>query len=70
MYDYSKLKGKIIELYGSQGLFACSVKRSQAYVSGVLNNRSYLNQVDIDRWAEALSIPGAELGVYFFTKTI
>jgi hypothetical protein len=67
MYDYSKLKGKIIELYGTQGVFAHMIGRSQAYVSGVLNGRSYLEQRDIDIWAKALKIPGRELYSYFFT---
>ena len=68
MYDYSKLKGKIIELYGTQGVFAHMIGRSQAYVSGVLNGRTYLGQRDIDQWAKTLCIPGYEVYAYFFNK--
>jgi len=70
MYDTSKLKGKIIEVFGSQGAFAARIKRSQAFISGVLNGKAYLNQKDIDLWAELLGIPGEELAAYFFTRTV
>ena len=70
MYDTSKLKGKIVEVFGTQGAFAKEIKRSQAFVSGVLNGKAYLEQRDIDLWAELLGIPGKELTAYFFTKKV
>ena len=70
MYDTSKLKGKIIEVFGTQGAFANKVNRSPAFISGVLNGKNYLEQRDIDTWAELLGITGEELTMYFFTKKV
>lgn len=69
-YETSKLKGKIIEVFGSQGAFAKAVNKSQAFVSGVLNGKSFLEQRDIDLWAEKLGIPEESLVTYFFTKKV
>ena len=69
-YDMSKVRGRIVEKYGSQGRFAKVIKRSQAFVSEVLNGKAYLAQKDIDLWAECLDITGTELVAYFFTKKV
>ena len=70
MYDTSKLKGRIIEVFGTQGAFSEAINRSQAFVSGVLNGKSYLEQRDIELWAGLLNIAENELSVYFFTKKV
>ena len=66
MHNTSKLKGRIIEKFGSQGAFAKRINRTQAFISKVLNGLSLLNQKDIVEWAEALEIPIDEIGTYFF----
>lgn len=70
MYETAKLRGRIIEMFGSQGNFAKAVKRSEAFISGVLKGKNYLDQRDIDLWSELLEIPKSELGAYFFTHKI
>ena len=70
MFDTSKLRGRIIEKFGSQERFAKEIGRSKAFVSGVLNGKAYLEQRDIDKWANALDIPGIELNNYFFTHKV
>ena len=70
MFDMSKLRGRIIEKFGSQGRFALEVKRSQAFVSEVLNGKAYLEQRDIDLWANLLDVSGMELNDYFFTHKV
>lgn len=70
MYDTSKLKGKIIEVFGTQGAFAKAINRSSAFVSGVLNGKSYLEQRDIELWANLLGIAGEEFNIYFFAKKV
>lgn len=70
MFDTSKLKGRIIEKFGSQGKFAEAVNHSQAFVSGILNGKAYLKQKDIDLWANVLDIAGEELNDYFFTHKV
>lgn len=66
MFNRAKLKGRIIEKYGSQMIFATRIKRTQAFISKVLNNQSILTERDIKDWAEALDIPVNEIGTYFF----
>lgn len=70
MFDTSKLRGRIIEKFGSQGKFAAEIKRSQAFVSEVLNGKAYLEQRDIDLWANLLDVSGMELNDYFFTHKV
>ena len=70
MFDTSKLTGKIIEVFGTRKAFANAVKRSQAFVSEVLNGKALLNQSDIDLWAEKLGIDGTEITAYFFTRKV
>ena len=66
MFDTSKLRGRIVEKFGSQGRFAEAVGRSQAYISGVLNGKRYLEQRDINAWVDILDIEPAEIADYFF----
>ena len=41
MFDTSKLKGRIIEMYGTQGAFAKAIDRTDTYVSLVLKGKAY-----------------------------
>lgn len=70
MYDSSKLRGRIIEKFGSQSSFAEAAHRSISYVSQYLNGKVYLDQRIIDEWAVLLDIPNDEIPVYFFTKKV
>ena len=72
MFDTSKLRGRIIEKFGSQGAFASAVGRSVSFVSQYLNGKNNvdLDQTTIDKWAEALDISFDEIPVYFFTKKV
>lgn len=70
MFDTSKLRGRIIEKFGSQGKFAATVGRSQAYVSDVLNGKRYLEQRDIDAWINLLDISPIDIPAYFFNQKV
>ena len=69
-YDYSKLRGKIKEKLGTEGIFANKIGRTQNFVSKVFNNGTYFGQEDIARSAEILGIPVNEIGIYFFTSEV
>lgn len=69
-FDYSKLKGRITEKFGTQSNFAKAVKRTDTYVSMVLNGKTYLDQTEIEKWSAALDIECEMLGVYFFAKRV
>lgn len=70
MFDTSKLRGRIIEKFSSQGQFASHIGRTQAYVSDVLNGKRYLEQREIDKWADALGIEPIDIPIYFFSKKV
>ena len=70
MYETAKLRGRIIERFGSQGAFADMVGRTNAYVSLYLTGKSTLDQKTIDDWSKALDISANEIPDYFFVKKV
>lgn len=69
-YDYSKLLGKIVEMFGSQLKFANAMKWSERTLSLKLNNKVSWKQPEIDTACTLLEIPSDEIVVYFFTKKV
>ena len=65
-FGYGKLRGRIIEMFGTQGKFASFMNVSEATVSKKLKGKVQFDQEDIITWCEALDIPIAESGEYFF----
>jgi len=70
MYDYSKLRGRITEKFGSQEAFAEAVNQTPTTISYKLNNKKPLTRNDIIKWAKVLEIAPEEIGVYFFTEQV
>lgn len=70
MFDYSKLKGKIKEVFGTQEAFAKAMGLSGVSLSSKLNNVTQFTQVEINRACELLSIPVEYISVYFFTEKV
>ena len=64
---YAKLKGKIREIYGTEGAFAQAMGVSKAAMSMRLNNKSQWSVADVRRAIKLLDIPETEIGIYFFT---
>lgn len=65
-YSYNKLKGRIVEVFGSQGAFAAKLGISEVSVSRKLNCKTEFSQTDIEEWSKLLSIQLADYGDYFF----
>lgn len=65
-FNYNKLKGKIVEVYGSQHKFAQELRMSENSLSKKLNGKTQFNQKDIQSWCSFLDIPIEEAGLYFF----
>lgn len=71
MYDTSKLRGRIIEKFGTQTAFCEKVNNSVSFVSQYLNGKGInLDQKTIDKWADVLDIDLMEIPVFFFTKKV
>jgi len=70
VFDTSKLRGRIIEKFGSQASFAEYMKLCPATVSQVLNGKMYLDQNEIEEWANSLDISAFDYGIYFFERKV
>ena len=64
--NYSKLRGRIVEKYGSLTGFANHLKINSATLSCKLNNRRGISKKDIVTFCKALDIDKAKIGDYFF----
>lgn len=66
IYDRRKLRGRIIEKYGSQSKFAEAINSSNVMVSGKLTGIRSMTYDDVSKWARALDISTSDIGIYFF----
>lgn len=69
-FDYSKLKGRIIEKCGSLSNFAEEFGASRSIVSLKINNKMMFTPDDIIKVSDLLEIDKTEIGVYFFTPRV
>lgn len=65
--SYRKLRGRIVEKFGTIRAFADALELSRVAVSNKLNGRSYFNQADMVKWGDLLEISADEFGEYFFS---
>ncbi len=66
VFDYSKLRGRIVEKYGSQRQFADKVGVSEQTITSKMNGRVAISQEDVVTWSELLDIEAVDIGAYFF----
>lgn len=69
-FNYAKLRGKIVEVYGSQKDLSKAIGISEQTISSKLNNKKYWTQSEIEKMCELLNISPAEITAYFFTPEI
>lgn len=69
-FNYSKLKGKIIECWGSYSKFAERIGLSSATLSLRLNNKICFSQEEIIAICKELGIKDKEISLYFFEKEV
>lgn len=69
-YDYSKLRGRIIEKFGSQAKFAEAMQWSERTTSLKLNCEVYWKQPEISKAIRLLAIPENQIQLYFFTLNV
>lgn len=66
-FNYSKLKGRIIEKYGSQIAFAKAMGWSERTLSLKMNGKVSWKQVDICNAVNLLGLSKNDIQDYFFT---
>jgi len=70
VFDYSKLKGRIIEKLGSQKVFAEKLGISDATMTSKLTGKTYFSQDEIMKAIDVLSIEPGTTTDYFFTARV
>lgn len=70
LYDTSKLRGRIIEKFGSQNDFADAAHCSTSFLSQYLNGKTFLTQQVMDNWIRLLEIEDCDIRAYFFTRKV
>lgn len=70
VFNYSKLRGRIVEKYNTQGKFAEAVGLTDRSVSLKLNNGIGFSQDEIINWCELLNLNSCEIPAYFFDTKV
>ena len=69
-FNYDKLKGKIVERFGTQGNFAKALGVSERTLSLKLNNKIFFSQDEISKISNLLDIELEEIQDYFFKQKV
>jgi hypothetical protein len=69
-FAYNKLRGRIIEICGSQSEFSKRVGQSEQSITAKLSGRSSFTQDNIITWSQVLDIDQNDIGSYFFTQKL
>jgi len=69
-FNYSKLRGKIKEMYGTQQAFSEALGVSSVSVSDKLNNKTSFSQPEIMKSVQILKIEPEHMRAYFFTPEV
>ena len=70
IYDYSKLKGRIVEKLGSQSIFAERMKLSDTTIYSKLAGKIEFKQSEILKACKILDIEVNNIGPYFFNYQV
>ena len=69
-FDYSKLNGRITEIFNSKKKFAKAMKLSERSISLKLNNQRYWKNNEITTACNLLLIPDNQIRDYFFKPEV
>ena len=69
-FNYDKLLGRIVEVYGNQSNFAKDMKLSERSISFKLNNVRRWKDTEIKLAMKLLKIPESKVHLYFFNEQV
>lgn len=69
-YDFSKLRGKIVEVFGKQEAFAKALGLSSRSLSLKLNNERYFKPTEISKAIDLLGLSLSDIPEYFFAVEV
>lgn len=68
--NYNKLKGKIVEVFGSQQEFAKAMEWSERTLSLKINGKRSWKQTDIIKAISLLNLSESDIQEYFFSSKV
>lgn len=68
-FDYSKLRGRIIEKYGTICNFANALEKTPTTMSRYLKNKEYIPSNVIFKCCNLLDIDYKDIAIYFFNQS-
>lgn len=69
-FDYSKLRGRIREILGSEANFCKAMPMTRSTLSLKLNGKVEFTQSEIVAAMEVLQLPMSAIGEYFFKEKL
>lgn len=71
-FDYSRLRGRIVEKYGSCAAFGRAIGRTKSIISEKLSNKVRITSDEIIDWSapDKLDIPAEEIPAYFLVPKV
>jgi transcriptional regulator with XRE-family HTH domain len=70
LFDYSKLRGRIVEKFGTMSAFADYIGISEVALSRKLNNKIAISREDMIAWSKALDVSLNEYGAFYFAQKL
>lgn len=67
---HGKLRGRIIEKFGSYKAFAKALNISEQTVNTKLSGKSGFTEANIINWSNALDIGKDDIGAFYFTEKL
>ena len=68
--DYRKLRGKIVEVYGTMSSFVKEMGYSERTISLKINGKVDFSQSDIVKMVSLLGLRDKDIPIYFFTNKV
>ena len=68
MYDYSKLRGRIVEKFGNYTAFFKVLDITPTQGSKKINDKAGFSQDDMVLWSKLLEIDLSDIGSFFCTQ--
>ncbi len=69
-FDYSKLRGRIVEVFNTQSNFANAMGWSERTLSLKMNGMRPWKQLDICKAIQLLNLTNEDIPAYFFTLKV
>ena len=69
-FDYRKLRGRIVEMYGTQNEFFEHLNISKTALSKKMQNKSGFSQDDVVEWCNLLDIDLKDVGSFFYALKV